>query len=260
MDLGLSGRVVLVTGGSDGLGAATAAALLDEGARVAICGRDEDRLARTAAALEDRAPGPDAVLAVRADVTDPAACERLVAAPLDRWGRLDALVNNAGASSAGAFADLGDERWSADLELKVLAAARLARLARPALERSDAGAILNVLSITAKAPGPGSMPTSVSRAAGLALTKALAQEWGPRGIRVNAILIGMVRSSQWDRIASARGVALDDLLAERAERIPLRRVADAAELGALATLLLSPRCGYVSGAAVTFDGGVSAAV
>jgi len=260
MDLGLAGRVVVITGGSDGLGAATASALLAEGARVAICGRDERRLRDAEAALAASASAPEDVLAVVADVTDPAACERLVAATVTRWGRLDALVNNAGASSAGAFTALDDDRWSADLGLKVLAAARLSRLAHPHLARSDSAAILNVLSITAKAPGPGSMPTSVSRAAGLAMTKALAQEWGPDGIRVNAVLIGMVRSGQWERIARSRGLDLEDLLQQRAEAIPLRRVAEAAELGALATLLLSPRCGYVSGAAVTFDGGVSAAV
>src|ERR1700760_1599289 len=118
MDLHLDGRVVLVTGGTDGLGAALADRLVDEGARVAVCGRDSRRLAAT----EQRLPaaGGDA-LAVQADVTSPADLERFVDAAVTRWGRLDGLVNNAGQSAAGRIDQVSDEDWAADFELKVLA-------------------------------------------------------------------------------------------------------------------------------------------
>src|SRR6201986_1926532 len=130
MDLHLNGKVVLVTGGTDGLGAARADRLVDEGARVAVCGRDSRRLAATEQRLRDA--GGDA-LAVQADVTSPADLERFVDAAVARWGRLDGLVNNAGQSSGGRIDQVSDEDWIADLNLKVLAAARCTRLAVPYL-------------------------------------------------------------------------------------------------------------------------------
>lgn len=258
MDLELSDKVVVITGGSDGLGAAAAHVALREGARVAICGRDEQKLHDRAEAL--RAVGGD-VLAVRADVTRPTDIIRFLEAAHDRWGRVDALVNNAGASSAGAFVDVTDDKWEADLGLKLMAAIRAARTAFPML-RERGGSIVNVLSITARTPGARSMPTSVSRAAGLALTKALSREWGPDGIRVNAVLIGMVRSGQWERMAQARGSSVDELLAARAAEsgIPLRRVASAEEFGDLVAFLVSPRGSYLTGTAIAFDGGLSTTI
>src|ERR1700722_1658415 len=196
MDLHRNGRVVLITGGTDGLGAALADRLVEEGARVGVCGRDAGRLAATEQRLRDA--GGDA-LVVQADVTSPADLERFIDAAVARWGRLDGLVNNAGQSAARRIDQVSDDEWIADLDLKVLAAVRCTRLALPHLIAAGGGAIVNVLTTGARAPGAGSLPTTASRAAGLAIPKAASRDLGGNGIRVNAVLLGLVASGQWRR-------------------------------------------------------------
>jgi NAD(P)-dependent dehydrogenase (short-subunit alcohol dehydrogenase family) len=256
MDLHLKDKVVLITGGTDGLGAALASRLVEEGARVAVCGRDPGRLAATEQRLRDA--GGDA-LVVRADVTRLADLERFVGAAIARWGRLDGLVNNAGKSAAGRIDQVSDDDWIADLNLKVLAAVRCTRLAVPHLAAAGGGAIVNVLNLAAKAPGASSLPTSASRAAGLAITKAASKDLGGQGIRVNAVLIGLVASGQWRRRAAATGQSEEELLRQMAEnaRIPLGRVGRAEEFADLAAYLLSARSSYVTGSAINLDGGTS---
>jgi NAD(P)-dependent dehydrogenase (short-subunit alcohol dehydrogenase family) len=255
MELHLNGKVVLITGGTDGLGAALADRLVEEGSRVAVCGRDPDRLAATEQRLRDA--GGDA-LAVRADVTKLPDLERFVGAAVARWGRLDGLVNNAGRSAAGPIDQVSDEDWIADLNLKVLAAVRCTRLAVPHMVASG-GAIVNVLNTGAKAAGAGSMPTAASRAAGLAITKAASKDLGAYGIRVNAVLIGLVASGQWRRRADAAGQSEEELYRQMAQssRIPLGRVGRSEEFADLAAYLLSDRSSYVTGSAVNLDGGTS---
>jgi NAD(P)-dependent dehydrogenase (short-subunit alcohol dehydrogenase family) len=257
MDLQLAGRVVLVTGGSDGLGAALVRTLVAEGARVAFCARDETRL--QAVAEQAAAAGPGEVLPVVADVRDPAALERFVAAATDRWDAVHALVNNAGASSAGPFEQQTDEVWQADLDLKLHAAVRASRLVLPHLRRAGGGSIVNSLAVAARAPGAGSMPTSVTRAAGLALTKALSKEFGPAGVRVNAVLIGLVRSGQWERNAAAQNIPVDELYERMGSTagIPLGRFGQPQEFADLVAFLLSARGAYITGAAINLDGGLS---
>jgi NAD(P)-dependent dehydrogenase (short-subunit alcohol dehydrogenase family) len=259
MDLHLTGKVVLVTGGTDGLGAALAGRLVEEGARVAVCGRDSDRLAATEERL--RAAGGEA-LVVRADVTSLPDLERFVGAALSRWGRLDGLVNNAGKSAAGRIDEVCDDEWIADLNLKVLAAARCTRLAVPHLIAAGGGAIVNVLNVGAKAAGAGSLPTTASRAAGLAMTKAASKDLGGQGIRVNAVLIGLVASGQWRRRAQAAGQSEDEFYRQMAQdtSIPLGRVGSPEEFADLAAYLLSDRSSYVTGSAINLDGGTSPAI
>lgn len=257
MDLELSGRAVLVTGGSNGLGRALCHRLAAEGAGVAFCGRDPERLEATRAALESA--GGD-VVAVSADVTRPDDLARFVDTALERWGRIDGLVNNAGAGAAKPLVETTDEEWEADLALKLLAATRLCRLTLEHM--AEGGSIVNVLAIAGKAPGAISMPSSVSRAAGLALTKALSKEVGGRGVRVNAVLIGLIESGQWDRRAEASGTPVERLYNAMAQNagIPLGRVGKGEEFADLVAFLLSPRAGYVSGTAINLDGGLSAVV
>jgi NAD(P)-dependent dehydrogenase (short-subunit alcohol dehydrogenase family) len=259
MDLHLDGKVVLITGGTDGLGAALAGRLVEEGARVAVCGRDPGRLAGTEERL--RQAGGD-VVAVRADVTSLPDLEKFVEAAAGRWGRIDGLVNNAGQSAAGRVDEVTDEAWAADLNLKVLGAVRCTRLAVPHLAAGGGGAIINVLAVSGKAPGAGSLPTAASRAAGLAITKAASKDLGAQGIRVNAVLVGLVESGQWRRRAEAAGQAEDELYREMGQRagIPLGRVGRAAEFADLAAYLLSDRASYVTGSAVNLDGGSSPAM
>jgi NAD(P)-dependent dehydrogenase (short-subunit alcohol dehydrogenase family) len=255
VDLELKDRAFLITGGSDGLGLALARRLVGEGARVAVCGRDGDRLARARDLL-----GNDA-LCYRADVTVSEELDGFIDATLERFGHLDGAVNNAGRSAAGPIATSDDNEWRSDYELKVIAALHVTRRVLDALADHQ-GAIVNVLAIMARTPGVNSTPTAASRAAGLALTKALASEVAPRGVRVNAILIGLIESGQWVRRAEAADISLGDFYATlvKNSNIPLGRVGTPDEFADLAMFLLSPRASYITGVGVSLDGGLSPAI
>ena len=260
MDLGLAGKVALVTGGSAGIGEAAARSLAREGARVAICARGAADLEQAAGRLATE--GAE-VLPLRADVRRADDLERLIGAAAARWGRLDILINNAGTSRAGPFEAASDADWQDDLDLKLFAAIRAIRLALPHLRRAGGGSVLNVLNIGAKQPGARSVPTSVSRAAGMALTKALSREYAPEHIRVNAVLIGLIKSGQHERRwRAAGGGSLEAFYAgmARERAVPLGRVGEAEEAGDVIAFLSSPRAGYITGVALNLDGGASAVV
>jgi len=252
VDLELADRNFLITGGTDGLGLALALTLVDEGARVAVCGRNPEKLAKAKDHLGS------AAIAIAADVTNHEDLDRFFDTSLQEFGRLDGVVNNAGQSSASPVATSSDDAWRSDYELKVMAALHLSRRSLDALEESG-GSIVNVLAVAARAPRANSTPTASSRAAGLALTKALANEVGPRGIRVNAILIGLIESGQWTRIADASHVPYEEFYASMAsgQPIPLGRVGKASEFADVAAFLLSPRASYVTGVGISVDGGLS---
>ncbi|HXP99464.1 MAG TPA: SDR family oxidoreductase [Solirubrobacteraceae bacterium] len=255
MDLLLQDKVFLITGGSSGLGKALAAQLVEEGARgVALMARGADRLAITSGAL--REVGGD-VFGFAGDVTRVEDLERFVDSSVSRWGRIDGVVNNAGALAAGAFADHDDATWENDLALKLMAAVRLTRLALPAL-RESRGAVVNTLAISGKVPDALTTPTSVSRAAGLALTKALSRELAPEGIRVNAVLIGVIESGQLERYAAEAGITPQEYYERMVSSsgIPLGRVGHPHEYASLASFLLSERASYISGSAINLDGGL----
>jgi NAD(P)-dependent dehydrogenase (short-subunit alcohol dehydrogenase family) len=258
MDLGLSGRVALVTGGSLGLGRAAALRLAEEGAAVAVCARRPDPLRAVVEAIEK---GGGRALATPADVTRADDLARVVATTLDTFGRLDILVNNAGTSAAHGFEALDDRAWQEDLELKLFAAIRLTRLCVPHLARAGSGRIINILNVGSRAPAARSLPTSVSRAAGLALTKALSRELAADRILVNAILIGVIKSAQWERRweRGGRQGSLDDFYRTMAKErgVPLGRMGEAEELGALVAFLASQHAAYITGVAINLDGGLS---
>jgi NAD(P)-dependent dehydrogenase (short-subunit alcohol dehydrogenase family) len=258
MDLELAGKVVIVTGGSDGLGRALCHGLVAEGARVAAAARTEETLTATVDGLT--AAGGEAI-GVVTDVTRPDDLSRLVSETVERWGRIDGLVNNAGRSAARPVESITDQEWDDDLTLKLFAATRLIRLTLPHL-RAAGGSIVNVLSVAAKAPGGSSAPSSVSRAAGMAMTKALSKEVGVDGIRVNAVLIGLIESGQWERQASASGRPVEEMYQRLATGagIPVGRVGRAEEFADLVAYLLSARSSYVTGTAINLDGGMSPAV
>jgi 3-oxoacyl-[acyl-carrier protein] reductase len=247
MDLGLKDKVAIVTGGSEGIGRATAQSLGREGARVVVCARRADVLERAAQDVAE-ATGAE-IVAVQADMRNAADVDRLVQTAVDRFGRLDILVNNAGISSTGAFESMTDDIWQTDLDLKLFGAIRATRAALPHLRRAGGGSIVNLLNLAAKQPGAGSMPTSVSRAAGMAMMKALSKELAPDKIRVNGVNIGLIKSGQHERRWHHQGSpgTLDAMYAEMASRtgIPLGRVGEAEEVGDLIAFLCSDRGAYI---------------
>ncbi|HEX6243500.1 MAG TPA: SDR family NAD(P)-dependent oxidoreductase, partial [Polyangiales bacterium] len=200
MDLGLRGKVAIITGGSDGIGKASAQVLAAEGAQLALCARRLEPLAAVARAIEQKSGVT--VLASAADVTQPADVERFVGEVGARFGRIDILINNAGTANAKPFESVDDALWSADLDLKLHAAIRSIRAALPLLKR-EGGRIINITTPAGKHPGGGSLPTSVSRAAGIALTKALSKDLAQYGILVNTVCVGSIKSGQQERAAQA---------------------------------------------------------
>jgi NAD(P)-dependent dehydrogenase (short-subunit alcohol dehydrogenase family) len=258
MDLELSGKAVLITGGTDGLGLALAKRLASEGASVAVCGRDPGRVELAGSSLREISGD---VLARQADVTSPADLDAFVEAAMERWGRIDGIVHNAGRAAGGPIQSIDDAAWESDFQLKIMAAVRLTRLALPEL-RTTRGSILFTLAISAKAPGGSSEPSSVTRAAGMALMKALSKELALDGVRVNAVLIGLIESGQWVRTAEGTGEPLERFYARFAKdaAVPLGRFGRAEEFADLGCFLLSPRASYLTGVAINLDGGLSPAV
>src|ERR1700688_1069463 len=176
------------------------------------------------------------------------------------FGKIDILVSNAGVSRNAAFEQVTDEIWREDFDQKLFAAIRLTRLVWPQLKERRWGRIINVLNIGAKAPRAGSAPTSISRAAGMALTKALAGEGAAHNILVNAMLVGLIESDQHVQRAKRTGVALDDYIKNAAKNIPLGRMGKPEEFANLACLLVSDASGFVTGTAINVDGGASPVV
>jgi NAD(P)-dependent dehydrogenase (short-subunit alcohol dehydrogenase family) len=256
LELGLRNRIAIVTGGSDGLGRATATRLAAEGCKVAVCARREDHLIEAAEEIAAQTGGE--VVPWRADVTRPADIDALVEAAVARFGGVDILVNNAGTSAAASLEAVDDEAWQADIDLKLMAAVRLCRRVIPIMRERGGGSIVNATIIGGKAPPARGLPTTVTRAAGINLTKALANEYAADGIRVNTICIGLLKSAQWERRAGDRPV--EALYEELASRVPLARIGEAEEYADLVAFLVSDRAAYITGAAINLDGGLSAVV
>jgi NAD(P)-dependent dehydrogenase (short-subunit alcohol dehydrogenase family) len=260
MQIDLNGRVALITGGSKGLGLAMATAFAAAGAEVAILARQRESLDAAKEAIGATARGR--VEAFACDVSKADDIRAAYDGAMSRLGRIDILVNNAGTSQRGRFEEIGDEVWQADLDLKLFAAIRLARLVLPQMKERRWGRIVNVLNVGAKAPRATSAPTSVTRAAGMALTKVLAGEGAPHNVLVNALLVGQIVSDQWVRRHRREGanVTLDEFLAANGKNIPLGRMGTAEEFANLALFLVSDRGSYVTGTAINVDGGLSPVV
>ena len=258
MDISLSGRSAIITGASKGIGLAMATQFAVSGAEVALVARGREALDEAVAGIRTKAQAK--VVGISADVANAADVKRAYDEAMKALGKLDIVVNNAGTSNTMPFDQLTDEVMQQDLDLKLFGAIRLTRLAWAQMKERRWGRIINVLNIGSKAPRAGSAPTSISRAAGLALTKVLASEGAPHNILVNAMLVGLIESDQHVQRAKRTGVALDDYIKNAAKNIPLGRMGKPEEFAALACLLVSDTCGFVSGTAINVDGGASPVV
>jgi NAD(P)-dependent dehydrogenase (short-subunit alcohol dehydrogenase family) len=254
MNLELTGKVALVTGGTQGIGRATALRLAQEGASVVIAARGQPGLDAVAA---DIRAGGGKVAALRADVAKAEDCERMVAESIAAFGRLDILVNNAGTSSTGEFESVTDDIWREDLELKLFGAIRLARLAIPHMKAQGGGRIINITTIGAKQPRAKSMPTTVTRAAGLALTKALSREYAAHNILVNTVSIGLIRSAQQDAKAAKANLTPEEWYQKLGADVPLGRVGLPEEVASVIAFLASGAASFVTGSSINLDGGAS---
>lgn len=257
MELGLRGKVAVVTGSSEGIGKATAIRLALEGAKVAICARRAEPLEKVA--NEIRSQGGEA-FAHPTDMSKAAEVERFIQAVIDRYGRIDILVNNAGSSIRGPFETVDDGTWQQDLDLKLFGAIRASRLVVPHMKKQGGGRIVNISTIAGKQPGPASGPTSVSRAAGLALTKALSKEFAADNILVNAVCIGKIKSGQHERRIAREKLVAEEYYAKVSEEIPLGRVGEAMEVANVIAFLASDAASYVTGSSIHLDGGMSGVI
>ena len=256
MQLLMNGRSALITGGSQGIGRAIAKNFAQAGANVAIVARNLKTLEEAKAEILAAAANTK-VIAISADVGTVDGCRKAHETALSAFGQLDVLVNNAGTSQRGNFETVSDELWQHDIDLKLFAAIRFCRAALPGMKQRKWGRIINVLNIGAKAPQASSAPTSVTRAAGMALTKVLAGEGAAHNVLVNAVLVGRIRSNQWAarHAVENRGRSLDEYYAEAAKGIPMGRFGTAEEFANMVLFLASDAGSYITGTAINIDGG-----
>lgn len=260
MELGLTGKVAIITGSSKGIGLETALHLVREGAKVTICARNIENLKIAAKRIVDET-GVE-VHYIEADVTKEEDCKRLITSTVGKYGRLDIVVNNAGTSAANPFEQVGTDLWREDLDLKLFGAIHCSRYAIPYMREVGGGAIVNVTAQAAKTPPASSLPTTVSRAAGMALTKAMSKDLGPDNIRVNTVCIGLIRSNQiekkWKR--NSPELTWEQYSKEAGNVIPLGRIGNTDEAAKVITFLVSDAASYVTGTAVNIDGGLAGAL
>jgi 3-oxoacyl-[acyl-carrier protein] reductase len=259
MHVTMKDRVAVITGGSKGIGLACARRFAESGARVAIVARGAEALTQARASLaKDGLEVRDYVCDVSRAADIAKAHEKIAG----DFGGIDILVNNAGTSRTMAFETIADEVWQEDLDLKLFAAIRFSRLAWAGMKQRKWGRIINVLNTFAKAPAAASAPTSVSRAAGMALTKVMAGEGAEHNILVNAMLVGLIVSDQWVKkhAATAPGTDFDAFTKTLAKGVPLGRMGTAEEFANLACFLASEQGSYITGTAINVDGGRSPVV
>jgi 3-oxoacyl-[acyl-carrier protein] reductase len=260
MEVRLDGRSAIVTGGSKGLGLAIAEEYVASGADVAILARDAGALAEAKQKIQARGKGK--VAAISCDVSKAADIKKTYDQVMAEFGKVDIFVNNAGQSTRGPSETITDEMWQADLDLKLFAQIRFSRLLFPQMKERKWGRIISVLNIGAKAPGPDSAPTSVSRAAQMAFTKALSMEGASHNVLVNSLHVGVIVSDQIVRRHAREGanVSLEEFIAKAGQAVPLGRMGRAEEFANVACFLASDAASYVTGCAINVDGGRSPVV
>ncbi len=261
MELGLKGKVALVTGASRGIGRAIALAFAEEGARLILASRTREALSAVAKEVETR--GAEARTRV-ADVTDPSEAQMLVESAHRDWGRIDVLVNNAGGGLAKAFEAVSDEEWQLSVNLNFLAAVRLSRAVLPKMKEQGGGQIINIAALSGRVPRLGQIASNAAKAALINFTESLAAEVAPYGIRVNAVCPAAVLSGRWEervaRYAKERELPIEQARTEMAKGIPLGRLGRPEEVAAVVVFLASERAGFMTGGSIFVDGGMGRTV
>jgi len=262
MDLGLQGSVVLVTGGSKGIGLACARAFAAEGARVAIASRDAVNLTRATAAL--RAAGIEGTFAVTADLGEPVQAADMVRAVEAALGPIGVLVNCAGAARRTPPAELTAAHWHAAMDAKYFPYIHAIDAVLPGMAQRGAGSIVNVIGMGGKLASPTHLPGGSANAALMLASAGLANAFAGRGVRVNAVNPGLTATERMqeglEAEARASGRTVEDVLAQRVAALPLGRVAQAQDVADVVLFLASKRAGYVSGAVLSVDGAGTAVV
>jgi len=257
MDLGLKDKVALVAAGSRGLGRAVAEELAAEGASLVLCARDATTLAETTAAIADQTGAH--VLGVPCDVTVASQVRQLVASGIDRFGRIDILVTNAGGPPAGRFDQLTHEQWEEATRLTLYSAVHLTREVLPGMKARRWGRILNITSIAVKQPVENLLLSNSLRAAVTGFARTLANEVATEGITVNNILPGYTRTERLEDLAQMmaekQGISADEFRGRWEAEIPMGRLGEPREFAALAAFLVSERASYITGTSIQIDGG-----
>jgi len=252
MDLGLKGKVVAITGGSEGIGRATALRFAMEGANVALLARRAEPLAKTAQEVE--ALGVK-VLAVTGDATKDMA--RFIDETVKKFGRIDALVNNAGGSGQQPFDKVDDKGWREDMEVKVFAPIEGVRCVVPHMKKQGSGSIIMLTMAAAATPNANQVPTVVSRQAGATLAKALSKELAPFNIRVNVACVGKIKTPQQERGAKRQGRTVEEHYAANGKTVPMGRMGVPEDLANAIAFLCSEPANYITGTCINVDGGLS---
>lgn len=257
MDLGLKNKIAFVAGSSKGLGFAAALRLAKEGCRVALNGRDAQRVQSAAQALAKESGAE--VIALIGNVAQPEVPAALIKQTVAAFGGLDILITNSGGPAPGSIDALDESAWQAGVDLCFAAHVRLIKAALPHLRKSNAASILTVTSFSARQPIPNLLVSNSLRGATLGLTKSLALELGPQGIRVNSILPGWTATERVAELMNARAQQNATSAEEEAQRlsteIPLRRLGNPEEFGNVAAFLVSPAASYITGVMLGVDGG-----
>jgi 3-oxoacyl-[acyl-carrier protein] reductase len=259
MDLGLEGRVAIVTAGSRGIGRATVLALAREGVTVACCARREADLGSLGDALKGE---KGSVRTWVADLQQPEEVDRFVGEARAELGPVDILINNLGASPSRNFLYMSRDDWEEGLQVNLLAAVRCAQLVIPDMRKRRWGRVVMVASGAAKTPAPALIDYAATKAALVSVAKSLARKYGPDGILVNSVLPGLIRTDMWERtaaeLAAASGAEVEAVFDERSQRVPVGRFGTAEEVADIILFMASDRASYLNGAALEIDGGMGA--